>query len=95
MFELLSLVEGQGFYRLPEPSPVDIFLDFEGDPFVGTGGLEYLLGWTVGSLKDPEYHQHWAFETSQERAAFEEFMDMAMERWRQFPDLHIYRFRPL
>lgn len=93
-FELLPLVEGQGFYRLPEPSPGDIFLDFEGDPFVGTAGLEYLLGWTVGSLTDLEYHRHWALGAAQEKKAFEEFMDMTMERWRRFPDLHIYHFAP-
>jgi hypothetical protein len=33
---------GFGLTRLPEPSPGDIFLDLEGDPFVGEHGLEYL-----------------------------------------------------
>jgi uncharacterized protein len=42
--ETLEVVAGQGLCRLPEPSPGDVFLDLEGDPFVGTTGLEYLLG---------------------------------------------------
>src|SRR6185436_18108695 len=40
--EHLPIEPARGFARLPEPSPGDIFLDFEGDPFVGDGGLEYL-----------------------------------------------------
>jgi predicted RecB family nuclease len=31
--ETLPVTEGQGLCRLPEPSPGDIFLDFESDPF--------------------------------------------------------------
>lgn len=35
VFELLPAVEpGRGLARLPEPSPGDVFLDLEGDPFV-------------------------------------------------------------
>jgi predicted RecB family nuclease len=33
--------------RIPKPSPGDIFFDFEGDPFVGEGGLEFLFGYLV------------------------------------------------
>jgi predicted RecB family nuclease len=44
VYELLMPQPGFGLSRLPEPSPGDIFLDFEGDPFVGDRGLEYLLG---------------------------------------------------
>ena len=36
---------GFGLTRLPEPSAGDIFLDLEGDPFVGEHGLEYLFGY--------------------------------------------------
>jgi predicted RecB family nuclease len=42
--ELLRREPGEGLFRLPSPSMGDIFLDFEGDPFVGEGGLEYLFG---------------------------------------------------
>ena len=44
-FELLPLEVGFGLARLPEPSEGDVFLDFEGDPFVGEHGLEYLVGY--------------------------------------------------
>ena len=42
-FELLHQEVGDGLTRLPSPSSGDMFLDFEGDPFVGEGGLEYLF----------------------------------------------------
>ena len=39
IYELLPVIEGRGFCRLPEPSVGDIFLDLESDPFVATSGL--------------------------------------------------------
>ena len=43
--ELLPVVSGFGLTRLPPPSKGDVFLDFEGDPFVSGGGLEFLFGY--------------------------------------------------
>ena len=49
-YELLGPAEvGKGLGALPAPSPGDLFFDIESDPYIGTGGLEYLLG--VGWLK--------------------------------------------
>lgn len=42
--ELLPIASETGFCRLPSPSPRDIFVDLEGDPFVGAYGLQYLFG---------------------------------------------------
>ena len=47
VYELLPPAPGRGLERLPAPSPGDVFFDLEGDPFVGTGGREYLFGWAV------------------------------------------------
>src|SRR5260370_33026228 len=41
---LLPIAEGIGFCRLPEPSADDVFVDLEGDPFVGESGRQYLFG---------------------------------------------------
>jgi uncharacterized protein len=41
-FEMLPVEHGFGLTRLPEPCDGDVFLDLEGDPFVGEHGLEYL-----------------------------------------------------
>jgi uncharacterized protein len=90
--ELLDITEGQGLCRLPQPSEGDIFLDFEGDPYAGSGGLEYLLGCTTCTAAEPQYRARWALDASAERAAFEAFIDLAMARLERWPDLHIYHF---
>ena len=90
--ELLPVIEAQGLCRLPAPSPGDVFLDFEGDPFVGTSGLEYLLGWATGPAAEPEYHGRWALGPAAEQAMFEAFIDLVMARLERWPDLHIYHF---
>ena len=39
-----TLVLDRGFLALPEPSPNDLFLDLEGDPFAFDDGVDYLFG---------------------------------------------------
>ena len=91
--ELLALEPEHGLARLPEPSAGDIFLDFEADPFVEEGGLEYLLGYvTLNGTGEPEYTSIWSFDRASERQAFESFIDMVEKRRSQYPDLHIYHF---
>src|SRR5207244_9729916 len=91
--ELLSLEAERGLARLPEPSAGDLFLDFEADPFVEDGGLEYLLGYvTLSNLGEPEYTSMWALDRTSERRVFESFIDLVTERRSRFPDLHIYHF---
>ncbi len=81
----------RGLCRLPEPSPGDVFLDFEGDPFVGDGGREYLTGWTLADTDDT-YVARWALEASAEKSAIESFLDFVAHRLTQHPDLHVYHF---
>ena len=95
LHELLPVVPGFGLALLPEPSSGDIFFDLEGDPFAGEGGLEYLFGYafagangTLGCTAD------WASSRTDEKAAFERFVDFVMARLQEFPDLHIYHFAP-
>ena len=90
VYEMLSLSEAAGLARLPEPSQGDIFFDFESDPFAGTTGMEYLFGWAFVSSDD--YHRRWAFTPDEEKKAFEAFVEMIMERWQCYPDLHIYHY---
>jgi uncharacterized protein len=86
--ELLVLEPGHGLSRLPEPSAGDIFLDFEADPFVEEGGLEYLLGY----VSDGQYTAQWSLDRATERASFQTFIDMVVQRRVQYPDLHVYHF---
>ena len=69
---LLPIEPGRGLARLPEPSPGDVFLDLEGDPFVADGGLEYLFGWVIADDQtEPRYSCRWATSRGAERAAIE------------------------
>jgi uncharacterized protein len=78
---------------LPEPSRGDIFLDFEGDPFVAPHGLEYLTGVCFrDDAGDMVFNQQWALESGQEKAALEGFVDFALARVQQDPGAHIYHF---
>jgi uncharacterized protein len=95
MYETLPPIAGFGLSRLPEPSPGDIFFDFEGDPFVGDGGLEFLFGYLYLDADGAErYVGDWASNRQEERAAFEGFIDFVSKRLTTYPDFHIYHFAP-
>lgn len=91
IYELLEPVENRGFYCLPAPSPGDVFFDMEGDPYVGNHGLEYLFGWVTTTVSK-SYMRQWALNPAQEKQAFEHFIQTMMQRWKQYPDMHIYHF---
>ena len=95
IFETLELAPNRGLSVLPEPSPGDMFFDFEGDPFVGEGGLDYLFGHVVSDADGGHRHAAlWALTRADEKDSFERFVDGVMERWAQYPDMHIYHFGP-
>ncbi len=79
----------RGYARLPAPSPGDVFFDFEGDPYVGASGIEYLWGWTTA---DGVYHCLWAHDEAQERTALERFVAWVEERRAEHPGLHVFHY---
>lgn len=86
--EMMPIQEGQGLRRLPEPSTGDIFLDLEGASFAREGGREFLFGiWTNAG-----YRAWWAMDDEQEKAAFEEVMDVIASAWKADPAMHVYHF---
>src|SRR6266481_2250014 len=90
---ILPVAEGMGFCRLPEPSVGDVFVDLEGDPFVGEKGLQYLFGFAVldvpGELK---YEKRWALNREEEKKGFEWLVDEIMRRREANPKMHVYHF---
>ncbi len=97
LHELLDVEPDVGFCRLPEPSPGDIFVDLEGDPFAGDietgGGHQYLFGFvkrdTDGDLK---YEKRWALDAAEEHQAFEWLVDQIAAQQATHPAMHVYHF---
>jgi predicted RecB family nuclease len=91
--ELLAVAENTGFCRLPAPSPEDMFVDLEGDPFVGSCGQEYLFGFVAGAQgQDLTYEKRWALTFEQEKLGFEWLVDEMIRRWKADPTMHVYHF---
>jgi uncharacterized protein len=92
-YELLPPEADRGFGLLPESSPGDLFFDIEGDPFWATDrGLEYLFGVTDAPNCEPRFTPLWAHDRDEEKAMFEQFIDLVHERLRAHPDLHVYHY---
>ncbi len=93
--ELLPIEPDQGLARLPEPSPGDIFLDLEGDPFARNGGREYLFGMAItaadGTVSPRAF---WACSDAEERVAFEGAVDEITASWEANPGMHVYHYAP-
>ncbi|HET6175885.1 MAG TPA: TM0106 family RecB-like putative nuclease [Candidatus Sulfotelmatobacter sp.] len=91
--ELLAIAENTGFCRLPVPSPGDMFVDLEGDPFVGTCGQEYLFGFVARAEgQGLTYEKRWALNPEQEKTGFEWLVDEMIRRWNADPGMHVYHF---
>jgi predicted RecB family nuclease len=92
-YELLEPQLERGFGLLPKPSPGDLFFDIEGDPFwEPERGLEYLFGVTELRVGEPHFTALWAHSRDEERAIFEQFVDLVHARLREHPDLHVYHY---
>ena len=92
VYRLLEPQPEAGFALLPDPSPGDLFFDFEGNPFWDAdGSLEYLWGIldVDGNFEPLHAHDH-----DTERIAFETFVDLVHERLARYPDLHVYHYAP-
>ena len=94
--ERLKLESGAGFCKLPEPSPGDVFVDLEGDPFAGGAGAvtgqEYLFGMVAAHKGELCYEKRWALKAEEEKTGFEWLVDEVMRRWKESPAMHVYHF---
>lgn len=90
---LLPLADGMGFCRLPEPSTDDVFVDLEGDPFVGESGLQYLFGFAFKNVDgELSYEKRWALNREEEKRGFQWLVDEIMRRREGNPRMHAYHF---
>ncbi len=93
--------------QLPDPSPGDVFFDFEGDPMwresdpagpatpLGEArddaGLEYLFG-CLTHEDGERFVPFWAHDRAQERAALVNFVEWIRQRRQRWPDMHVYHY---
>lgn len=95
LYDLLHIEPLRGLNRLPEPSRGDLYFDIEGDHFYEDGGLEYLFGISyINDDGDLDYKSFWAKNRVEEKQMFVEFIVFVLERWKQFPVMHIYHYAP-
>jgi uncharacterized protein len=81
----------RGFYRLPKPDKGDLFFDMEGDPLEDEG-LEYLFGVYYFDNGNPIFKPFWAHNRTEEKKAFEGFMDFLSAHLKTHPQAHIYHY---
>jgi predicted RecB family nuclease len=93
-YETLPIENGHGLAALPSPSPLDVFLDLEGDRQAENGGLDYLFGYAFANADGPQYEALWAFSPAEEKIAFETLIDMIIHRRVRDPGMHIYHYAP-
>ncbi len=92
---ILPVVEKTGFCKLPEPSDSDVFVDLEGDPFVGDSGLQYLFGVAV---KTPDghlrYEKIWAYTPARRKVRLRVVRRSrhGSAPQKEFPAMHVYHF---
>src|ERR1051326_2010765 len=85
----------RGFAALPAPSPGDLFLDLEGDPFAFDQGLEYLVGTvTIADDGTPTYEPVWSFDPKSEKQAFIQLIERIKQIRVEHPNMHIYHYAP-
>lgn len=92
-YELLPIEPEQGLAALPEPSPLDVFLDLEGDRLAEHGGFDYLFGYALLDESGKRHYEAvWALSAADEKAAFERLIDLVIERRARDPGMHVYHY---
>ncbi len=83
--------EARGLELLPPGSLMDVYFDMEGYPLID-GGLEYLFGASTIARGSFIFDDWWAHNASEEKFAFESFMDWLAERWHEDKQMHVYHY---
>jgi uncharacterized protein len=89
---LLEPQPGLGLLRLPPPSPGDLYLDFEGDPWFEDGaGIEYLAG--LGD-RSGGFTALWAHDRPAEKHMVADLIDRLVAAAQADLSMHVYHYAP-
>lgn len=92
-----EIVDPQPLALLPEPSPGDLFFDFEGDPLWTADGREWGLEYLFGVLEAGPagaFRPLWGHDRVAERQALKDFLAIVAKRRKRYPHMHIYHYAP-
>jgi uncharacterized protein len=94
-YTVLPIEKGRGLAALPPPSRLDIFLDLEGDRQAEKGGFDYLFGYAFCDDNGRScYESSWALNAIEEKAAFEQLIDLIVRRHVDDAGMHVYHYAP-
>ncbi|MWB99680.1 TM0106 family RecB-like putative nuclease [Agromyces seonyuensis] len=89
----VEVVDAAALAAIPEPSPGDLFFDFEGDPLYTEDEHDWGIDYLFGMVDDHDvYTALWAHDFAEERVALERFLELVAERRTAHPGLHIYHY---
>lgn len=71
----------------------DLWFDMDGDAYApGPAGLEYMFGFGFMGTSGFMFDTFEAHDASTERRAFEFFIDEVLQRWAEYPGMHVYHY---
>ena len=91
---VLDQIEGQGFYKMPEPNYGDLFFDIEGFPESNKRNLEYLHGFYFKEKNKDVFKFFYVKDNSRdsEFQIFKELILFLKKRLNEYPDAYIYHY---
>ncbi len=84
----------RGFRSLPDPTPGDLFLSVQEDPWAPEGARAYLWGWVSGRDGGQEWNYGWAHDPTKEQEGFQLVVDLIQRERAAHPDMHVYHYGP-
>lgn len=82
----------RGFRILPEPTPRDLFLSIQEDPWAAQGPQAYIWGWVSGRDGGQEWNFGWAHNAAKELEGFQLVVDLIQRAWSDNPQMHVYHY---
>ncbi len=82
----------RGFRILPDPTPGDLFLSIQEDPWAPEGPRAYLWGWVSGRDGGRAWNYGWAHDAAKEREGFQLVVDLILRERGEHPAMHVYHY---
>lgn len=90
--EILYEIKDSSLNGLHKPKKEDLYIDFEGYPFLTIGrNFEYLYGiWSID--EDENFTYYWSDDEEEEKKSFMSFMEYLLEHLKLYPKAKFYHY---